>query len=358
MTKYIAVRTVWILIVLSIILSMNFILIKLAPEYPPTEQNQAEIYFEQQYSRGYMTKYNETNADVYTAMRKSELKEEGKIKFLYNEGQSRYVVYKPVPVSKQYFVWVKAILTEWDWGRSTRVQFNVPVFDILKSRIPVTLRLNLVALFFYIPIGFGLGILAALKKNSVTDNVISVTVMMLISIPSFVTMTFLLMIFGYGLEWVPTQFVSSQAPLGKQIASMILPVLGLSFGAIASLTRFTRAELTEVLTSEFLLLARTKGLTRNQAIIRHAMRNSLVPLVPGIIGSFVGLLSGSVVIELIYGIPGTGRIFLRAIERNNYDFNLALGTTAFYTIISLFAVLLVDLSYGIVDPRIRMGAKK
>jgi len=132
----------------------------------------------------------------------------------------------------------------------------------------------------------------------------------------------------------------------------------LSFGAIAGLTRVTRAELTEVLTSEFLLLARTKGLTRQQAVIRHAMRNSMVPLVPGIIGSFVGLLSGSVIIERIYSIPGTGTIFLRAMEQNNYDYNLILGITAFYTIISLFAVLLVDLSYGLVDPRIRMGAKK
>jgi oligopeptide transport system permease protein len=337
---------------------VNFVLVKLAPEYPPTEQNQAEIYYEQQYSRGYMTKYNENNEDIYDAMRDSQLKEEGKVKFLWDEGQERYVVYEPVPVSQQYIVWAGDILTEWDWGNSTKVQFNVPVFEILRSRIPVTLRLNLAALFFYIPIGFGLGILAALRKNSVTDNVISITVMIFISIPGFVTMTFLLMIFGYALEWVPTQFVSGQADFGKQVASMILPVMGLSFGAIASLTRFTRAELTEVLTSEFLLLARTKGLTRNQAVLRHAMRNSMVPLVPAIIGSFVGLLSGSVVIELIYGIPGTGRVFIRAIERNNYDFNLALGTTAFYTIISLFAVLLVDLSYGIVDPRIRMGAKK
>ncbi|QWB99531.1 ABC transporter permease [Mycoplasmatota bacterium] len=358
MLRYVIVRFVWIFIVLSIILSMNFVLVKLAPEYPPTEQNQAEIYYEQQFNRGYMTKYTENNIDAVRAMDNSELKEEGKVKFLNEKGIDQYTVYNPVPISDQYFIWAKGILTEWDWGRSTKVQFNIPVFEILKSRIPVTLRLNLIALFFYIPIGFGLGILAALRKNSITDNVISMSVMIFISIPSFVTMTFLLMIFGYGLEWVPTQFVSGQADFAKQVSSMILPVMGLSFGAIAGLTRFTRAELTEVLTSEFLLLARTKGLTKNQAVIRHAMRNSMVPLVPSIIGSFVSLLSGSVVIELIYGIPGTGRIFIRAITRGAYDFNLALGITAFYTIISLTAVLLVDLSYGIVDPRIRMGAKK
>ena len=134
--------------------------------------------------------------------------------------------------------------------------------------------------------------------------------------------------------------------------------MGLSFGSIASLTRVTRAELTEVLTSEFLLLARTKGLTRPQSIVRHAMRNSMVPLVPGIIGSFVGLLSGSVIIERLYRIPGMGRVYLQALTPNNFDYNLILALSAFYTFISLFAVLLVDLTYGLVDPRIRMGARK
>lgn len=358
MFRYILIRTVWIFVVLSVILTMNYVLLKSAPEYPPQDVNQKEIYYEEQFNRGYMTKYTELNADVITAMKNSELKEEGKTAFLKDKNKDIYTIFEAVPVSSQYVIWVNDILLHWDWGISTQIQFGIPVFQILQSRIPITLRLNLVALFFYIPIGFGLGILAALKKNSLTDNVISLTVMIFISIPSFVTMTFLLMIFGYSLEWVPTQFVSGQADLSKQIASMILPVLGLSFGAIASLTRFTRAELTEVLTSEFLLLARTKGLTKNQAVIRHAMRNSMVPLVPGIIGSFVGLLSGSVVIELIYGIPGTGRIFIKAITRGAYDYNLAIGITAFYTIISLFAVLLVDLSYGLVDPRIRMGARK
>ncbi len=358
MIRYILIRTVWIFVVLSIILTLNYVLIKSAPEYPPQDTNQRQVYYTQQYNRGYMTKYTEENADIVTAIKNNEMKEEGKTAYLRDRINPVITVYEPVPVSKQYYIWVKDIVTEWDWGISTKYQFGTPVFDILKQRIPVTLRLNLAALFFYIPIGFGLGILAALKKNSVTDNVISLTVMIFISIPSFVTMTFLLMIFGYSLEWVPTQFVSGQADFAKQVTSMILPVMGLSFGAIASLTRFTRAELTEVLTSEFLLLARTKGLTKNQAVIRHAMRNSMVPLVPGIIGSFVSLLSGSVVIELIYGIPGTGRVYIRAITRGEYDFNLAVGTTAFYTIISLFAVLLVDLSYGIVDPRIRMGAKK
>jgi len=229
---------------------------------------------------------------------------------------------------------------------------------VLSQRMGITLKLNLIALFFYIPIGFLFGIIAALKKNTWIDNVISFSVMIFISVPSFVLMTLLLMFLGYQWGWVPTQFPAADLEGSIQFIGLILPVLGLSFGAIAGLTRTTRAELTEVLTSEFLLLARTKGLTKTQAVLRHAMRNSLVPLVPGIIGSFVGLLSGSVIIERIYSIPGTGRVYLRAMTEGQYDYNVILVSTAFYTTIGLFAVLLVDLSYGLVDPRIRMGAKK
>ena len=356
MTRYIIIRTIWIFIIISIILTLNFTLLKLAPEYPPTEKNDRTIYFARQVSDGYMTERVERNPLIYNAMYNNELIRPRNAEWVDEDDQ--YRVFEPISIASQYFSWVENIVTDWNWGYSTRVQVNVPVFDVLKSRMGVTLRLNLIALFFYIPIGFTLGILAALKKNSLTDNVISLGVMIFISIPSFVMMTLLLMLFGYTLDWLPTQFPSADLVGSIQFTGLILPVLGLSFGSIAGLTRLTRAELTEVLTSEFLLLARTKGLTRTQSVIRHAMRNSMVPLVPSVIGSFVSLLSGSVIIELIYGIPGTGRIYIRALTRNSYDYNLLLGTTAFYTIIGLFAVLLVDLSYGIVDPRIRMGARK
>ena len=356
MTKYILIRTVWIFIIISIILTLNFTLLKLAPEYPPTTKEEKTIYYARQVSDGYMTERIEQNPYVMASIYRNEIIP-GRNVYFKNEN-IRYRIYEPISIARQYFSWVSNIVTDWNWGYSTRVQVNVPVFDVLKDRMVVTLKLNLIALFFYIPIGFGLGILAALKKNSVADNIISLGVMIFISIPSFVIMTLLLMLFGYTLEWLPTQFPAADLEGSIQFYGLILPVLGLSFGSIAGLTRVTRAELTEVLTSEFLLLARTKGLTRNQAVIRHAMRNSMVPLVPSIIGSFVSLLSGSVIIEMIYGVPGTGRVYIRALTRNSYDYNLILGTTAFYTIIGLFAVLLVDLSYGIVDPRIRMGARK
>ncbi len=365
MLKYTAIRTVWIFIILWTILSLNFTILRLAPEYPPPTDEEQQIYYRRQVHDGYMT------VRVLRADRPQDVEE---IEFLSEpvnrESRSHYEIdrrdgeiqsiriFEPTPISQQYFSWLTNIVTEWNWGLSTRVQVNVPVFEVLRSRIPVTVQLNLIALAFYIPVGFTLGIIAALRKDTILDNLISISVMVMISIPSFVSMLFLVLIFGYQLGWFPTQFPARDITGTIRYTALVLPVLGLSFGAIAGLTRTTRAELTEVLTSEFLLLARTKGLSRPQAVVRHAMRNSMVPLVPGIIFSFVGLLSGSVIIERIYRIPGTGRIFIRAMEPNNYDYNLILGITAFYTIVGLFAVLLVDLSYGIVDPRIRMGARK
>ncbi|MEC9484480.1 MAG: ABC transporter permease [Candidatus Izemoplasma sp.] len=363
MGRYILIRSVFIFIVIFIVLSLNFTILKLAPQYPPTTEDARTIYFTRQVNDGYMTSTIVDDPFEVAEIENGEWEEcannEWYCEKVDDIGDSTfYRIYKPIPLSTQFFTWIKNIITDWNWGYSTRVAVNVPVFDVLKTRLPVTIRLNIISLFFYIPVGFALGIIAALNKNSLIDNIISLGVMIFISVPSFVVMTLLVMFFGYELGWFPAQFPSSDLGGAIQFWGMFLPVFGLSFAAVASLTRVSRAELTEVLTSEFLLLARTKGLTRRQAVIRHAMRNSMVPLVPGIIFSFVGLLSGSVIIERIYGIPGAGKLYLQALVKNNYDYNLLLGLTAFYTIISLFAVLIVDLSYGLVDPRIRMGARK
>ena len=394
MGRYILVRTIWIFIIITIILSLNFILLKLAPEFPPPTEEQKDVYYARQVTDGYMTERVTTDpveiSEIREKIRTNDRSDCPKCFYREEQDGAQYRVYEPVPISLQYFRWITKVIPHLeddvcsvsetndetnecyglepetvvgkkivsDWGLSTRLKVNAPAFSVLSARIPVTLRLNLIALFFYIPIGFTLGIIAALRKNSMLDNIITLGVMFFISVPSFVVMTIMVMFFGYNLGWLPPQFPAADIEGSIQFWGLVLPVLGLSFGAIAGLTRTTRAELTEVLTSEFVLLARTKGLTRGQAVVRHAMRNSMVPLVPGIIGSFVGLLSGSLIIERIYGIPGTGSVFIEAMREGARDYNVVLSITAFYTIIGLFAVLLVDLSYGIVDPRIRMGARK
>lgn len=358
MSRYIVTRVIWIFIVLFTILSVTFVALKLAPEYPPTKKEDRSVYFNKQVADGYKQLRLITDPDEMEEIRE-KVRTGNTIKSsFYEDKGDRIRAYEPVPVGKQYFQWVKNVLTKWDWGLSTKVEVGKPVFSILVSRMGTTMRINLIALIFYIPIGLTLGVIAALNKNKPIDNGISIAVMIMISLPSFVVMILLVMVFGYHLEWVPSIFPPKDAALSIQLRGLILPVLAMAFMPIAGLTRMTRAELTEVLTSEYLLLARTKGLTRKQAVIRHAMRNSMVPLVPSIIFSFVGLVGGSVIIEMIYSIPGTGQVFLRALSKGAYDYNLILCNAAFYTSITLTAVLIIDLTYGIIDPRIRMGGKR
>ena len=136
----------------------------------------------------------------------------------------------------------------------------------------------------------------------------------------------------------------------------IIPVFCLSFGSICGYCRFTRAELCEVMESDYLLLARTKGLTRRQAILRHAMKNAMVPIFPSILAEFIGILGGSMILEQLYGIPGIGKLFVLALNYKDYD--ILFVDMAIFTTLSLLAGVLLDLSYGFIDPRIRMGAKK
>ena len=136
---------------------------------------------------------------------------------------------------------------------------------------------------------------------------------------------------------------------------MILPILALSFGSIAGVARYTRAELTEALNSEYMLLAKSKGLSQVQATVRHALRNSFIPLANIIIPMFLQIMGGSLVIERIFSIPGMGNIMVDAI--NAYDFPLAIGVLFWFSLLSLVTILIVDLSYGIIDPRIRLGGR-
>ena len=255
------------------------------------------------------------------------------------------------PILIKYFNWIKGVFTG-NWGVSVVYEVGQNPWTILTRFIPFTISINIWPLLIATPLGFLFGIIAALRKNKPTDYIISLLVMICISVPSFVFVT-LLMINASNMG-LPIQFRAADQANWKDY---IIPVIALSVGPIASLTRITRAELTEVLTSEYLLLARTKGLNRFQATIRHALRNSLLPLVPSIIGSFVGIMFGSLVIEQIYGIKGVGGILLTAISETQPDHDLAMAALSFYTIIDLVTLLIVDLAYGIVDPRIRMGAR-
>lgn len=259
------------------------------------------------------------------------------------------------PLYVQYFYFLKGIVLENDWGTSIKIQPSVPAFHVLRTRIPISLTINLISLFISLPLGIIAGTLAALKKNKIPDYIISFLVVICISVPSFVFASLLQYFVGFKLGWAPIIYQPTASGL-TVMHSLLLPILALSFGPIATVTRYLRGELIESLSSEFMLLAKTKGLTHVQATVRHAFRNSCVPLANIIIPMFTNILGGSLVIERIFAIPGVGGIMIDSI--NASDHPLTIAVLIFYSVISLLTILIVDISYGIIDPRIRMGAKK
>ena len=319
MTKYVIKRILLMLFVLFVITTICFMLIRMLPRELPLDVNQAEVIKQRWEALG------------------------------YNK-----------PLIEQYGIYLYNIFTEGDFGTSWYIQFRQPALDVLTGRLLPTVMVNLYSLIFSIPLGILLGIYAAVKKNKWQDSLISTSVMIFVSVPSYVY-AFLVQYFLYfKLGWLPLQVYSLAEAGGswftpKMFYSMIAPILALSFGTIAGLVRFTRAELTETLTSDYMLLARTKGLTRAQATTRHALKNAMVPILPMIISSFVGILGGSFVIEKIFAIPGVGQLYLQSITL--FDYDVFMIDCVFYVFIGLLAGIIVDLSYGFIDPRIRMGEK-
>ncbi|MBO4836709.1 MAG: ABC transporter permease [Clostridia bacterium] len=320
MTKYIIKRVLLMFLTLFIITTMCFVLIKLLP----------------------LPAVREMGRDINLVLAKRE-------KMGYNK-----------PIMVQYFLYIKNILVDWDWGVGEQLYEGLPIWTIMMQKLPYTVIVNLYSILISIPLGLGLGIYAALKKNKWQDAVISTLVMVFISVPSYVYAFLVQYFFCFKLPWFPLQ-TASLSKAGslfswKMFVSMVPPIMSLSFTVIAGFTRYTRAELSEVLTGDYMLLARTKGLTKAQAISRHALRNAMVVILPMIMGEFIGILGGSLIIENIFGIPGIGNLYITSINVRDYNFFMAL--TIFYTLIGLVSGIVIDVSYGLIDPRIRMGSKK
>ena len=263
-----------------------------------------------------------------------------------------------LPIIQQFFIYVKYAF-KGEFGLSEVLYAGSKnVWDVFKAKLPYTVAVNLYSIVLSIPLGLGLGIIAAVKKNKWQDHVISTGVMIFVSVPSFIYGFLVQYLFCFKLGWFEIRMDASQGAFSWLGFTTMLPaVLCLSFGSIAGFARYTRAELSEVLTSDYLLLARTKGLSKRQATIRHALRNAMVPIFPMILGEFIGILGGSLIIEQMFSIPGIGRLYVNSVQATPPDYNFFMLDTVFYTLIGLTAGIVVDISYGIIDPRIRMGAK-
>lgn len=343
MWKYVIKRLILAVFTTLIILSITFVLMKLLPIHVPVgDEKQRDMFLAEQLRLGYL--FNSVHP----------LEGYGKIIAYVVGANGKPVYYYQVPIMKQLFTWYKNIFTEWKWGTSTAVWVNVDAMVIILKRLPNSMKINIFSVIISVPLGITLGIVAALNKNKPIDHFISTAVMVFISIPSFVLIILMQRYIGYQWKLLPATFTKSDDP-GLIAKSFIMPVLILSFGSICGYCRFTRAELCEVMESEYLLLARTKGLTKRQAIIRHALRNAMVPIVPSILAEFIGILGGSMILESLYGINGIGGLFIDAIQAEDYP--VLMVDMAFFTIISLTAGVVLDISYGFIDPRIRMGER-
>ena len=260
------------------------------------------------------------------------------------------------PIFIQFFIYWKNVFLYGNWGVGEEYKTGLDVGQVFVERLPATMLVNLLSILVSIPIGIALGANAALKKNSAQDYIISTGVMVAISVPSFVFAFLLQYFFYYRLGALPPLLAPTDNFFSREMfLSLIMPVTALALGSVASFTRVTRAELTEVLTGEYMLLARAKGLTKLQATVRHAFKNCAVVVLPAVLGSFVGILSGSMIIERLFSIPGVGELYLNSILAQDYNFFIMLS--AFYTFVGLLAGIIVDVSYGLIDPRIRMGER-
>ncbi len=319
MVKYVCKRVLLLLMVFFVIISICFVLIKLLPNKPAEQFGKDMALIE---------------------MRREALG--------YNK-----------PLIEQYWIFIQKSLIGGDWGISETLYLGQDVWDKFMEKMPATMLVNSYAMLFSVPLGLLFGIYAALRKNKWQDHFISTAVMIFVSVPSYVYAFLVQYLLCFKLKWFPFQMAAGFDYFSWETFHSLIPaILSLGFGTVAGLTRYTRAELTEVLTSDYLLLARTKGLSRAQTTVRHALRNSMVPIFPMILGEFIGIIGGSLIIEQIFGIPGVGALYIDSITAATPDYNFFMLLSAFYTLVGLVSGILVDLSYGFIDPRIRMGSKK
>jgi len=250
------------------------------------------------------------------------------------------------PYHIQYLLYLKSIIT-FDFGPSIK-QPNQTVNDLLGRGFPISFELGIVTIVVAVISGIILGIIAALRHNGLIDYLAMGFAVLGISIPNFILATLLIQQLAVNLEILPP--ATWQSP-----AHMILPVTALATGPMAIIARLTRSTMLEVLTQDYIKMARAKGLKPWKIVMKHALRNALMPVVT-ILGTLLaGILTGTFVIEQIFAIPGMGRYFVESI--NQRDYPVIMGTTVFYSAFLIFMLFLVDIAYGILDPRIKFHKK-
>jgi peptide/nickel transport system permease protein len=258
-----------------------------------------------------------------------------------------------LPIHQQYFSWIAGVF-QGDLG--TSYFMRAPVTDAIANSIVPTISLaifaQIIALFIAIPIG----VLAANKRGSLTDSSMMVFALLGMSIPSFLLALLLVLLFGVQLGWLP---VAGFRPLSEglliHLRYLILPAISLGAIQAALIARMTRSSMLEVLNMNYIKSARAKGVKNFRLILKHAFRNALLPILTVVGQTFGTLITGAVVTETIFNIPGIGQLIINSVERR--DFAVIQGVVLFITVLYIFLNLIIDILYGMIDPRVRLDRK-
>ena len=248
------------------------------------------------------------------------------------------------PFFVRFFDYVKGVVLEGDLGTSYRT--NQPVLDEILSRFPYTVQLAVLSIVFSSLIGISVGILSAVKQYTLVDTASTVLAMVFSAVPGFWLALMLILIFSLTLGWLPSYDLDTAK-------SYILPTVTLALSGAASIVRLTRSTMLETIRQDYIRTARAKGLSEFSVINRHALKNALIPIITVLAPLIVDLMTGSLVVEKIFAIPGVGSLLVTAIQSN--DYNVVIGLSFIYSAMYIGIMLVVDLLYGIIDPRIRLA---
>ena len=245
------------------------------------------------------------------------------------------------PLFEQYATYLKDIVTRFDFGPSLK-QRGRQVIDVIADGMKTSAKLGLIAAFGAAIVGIVLGAVAALRRNKLIDKIIMVITTAFVSMPSFIMGSFLLVVFAVKLRWVPAN--------GSTAAGLILPIITLGLYPMAYITRLTRSSMLDVLGQDYIRTARAKGVPKRRIIFGHALKNSLIPVITYFGPMLAFIVTGSMVVEQIFAVPGVGRQFVSSII--NRDYTMIMGTTIFLASLIVIMNLISDLLYKVVDPRI------
>jgi len=250
------------------------------------------------------------------------------------------------PVIVQYLNYMKGIAT-FDLGPSFK-ELGLTVNDLIRQGFPGSMKVGLVAVILILALGIPIGIVSALKQNTVIDHAAMLMATLGVTIPSFVVATLYIYLVSSRVSWIPITGLSN--PL-----AYIGPAIALSGYSLSFVARLTRSSMLEVLRQDYIRTARANGLSEFKVIGKHALKNALIPVVTYVGPMVAAILTGSFVVERIFAINGIGRYFVESVS--NRDYTVIVGMTVFYAALYIFMVLLVDVAYSLIDPRIKLGRR-